>query len=70
MDHPITAATRKLTLAQDYDYLDAGRTYLATPRGDYVRIDRLDGSSGTFLRLWQWRQLLNGAAGAVITAAA
>ncbi|WP_109798670.1 hypothetical protein [Novosphingobium meiothermophilum] len=67
MHHLITKDTCLLTLAEPYDYLSAGEEYLATPRGSYVRVDRVDESSGTFLRLWQWDRLLDGAAGASIT---
>lgn len=67
MHHPITPATVRLTLSQPFDYLSAGEEYLATPSGpkrgkragriDSYRIDRVDGSSGTFLRPFQWAQM-------------
>lgn len=66
MQHPITPATRLVVLAEDYDYLSAGVRFLATPGKQYVRFDREDGSSGTFLQMWQWKRLLNGTAGARI----
>ena len=76
MHHPITTSTVRLSLAARYDYLSAGVEYLATPvkirsgkrKGqiEYWRVDRADGSSGTFLRPYQWRELERGTAGAVI----
>lgn len=66
MKHPITPATRRLTIEQPFDYLSPGVVYRATPDRDYVRIDRDDESSGTFIRPWQWERLKAGEAGAMI----
>lgn len=56
----------RLTLANAYDYLDAGVEYVATVGKNDVRIWRADGASGTFLKIWQWRLLESGKAGAQI----
>lgn len=66
MEHPITKRTMRLTISEAYDYLTPNTVYRATPRKDYVRIDRDDESSGTFISLWQWDQLLTGKAGASV----
>lgn len=77
MQHPITKATMRVTLATAFDYLSAGEVYRATPclhrsgkrKGQlsYVRFDRDDESCGTFLQPYQWRMLQAGHAGATIT---
>ena len=68
MLHHITPATVRLILSTPFDYLSAGVEYLATPsvqrsgkrKGviQSYRIDRADDSGGTFLRPYQWAQML------------
>lgn len=54
-----------LILDKDYDYLTAGRRYIAklprdgVKRGSFIRVGREDDpDTGTFLHGWQWQQML------------